>query len=50
MVNKEKKKSLVIYIFIDSEGQVSFAYVPVRYQKLVVRGKNFRLICFCIFY
>ena len=26
--------------FIDLEGRVSFAYVPVRDQNLVVRGKN----------
>jgi len=49
MVNKEKKKSLVIYIFIDSEGQVPFAYVPVRDQNLVVWGKNFCLISLVFF-
>jgi len=32
--------------FIDLEGRVSFAYVPVRDQNLVVRGWNWRLICF----
>jgi len=35
--------------FIDLEGRVSFAYVPVRDQNLVVRGWNWRLICFCVF-
>jgi len=28
---------------------VPFAYVPVRNQNLVVRGKNWRLICFVFF-
>ena len=28
---------------------MSFAYVPVRDQNLVVRGKNYRLICFVFF-
>jgi len=36
--------------FIDLEGRVSFAYVPVRDQNLVVRGWNWRLICFCVFF
>jgi hypothetical protein len=36
--------------FIDLEGQVSSAYVPVRDQNLVVRGqKNWRLIG-CVFF
>ena len=35
--------------FIDLEGRVSFAYVPVRDQNLVVRGRNWRLIC-CVFF
>jgi len=39
MVNKEKR-SLFIYIFIDSKGQVPFVYVPVRDRNLVGRGKN----------
>jgi len=40
---------LFIYDFIDLEGRVSFAYVPVRDQNLVVRGKNWRLICLVFF-
>jgi len=44
-----KKRDLFIYNFIDLEGRVSFAYVPVRDQNLVVRGKNWRLICFVFF-
>jgi len=36
---KEKRPNLSTF-FIDLEGQVSFAYVPVRDQNLVVRGKN----------
>jgi len=44
-----KKRDLFIYNFIDLEGRVSFAYVPVRDQNLVVRGKNQRLICFVFF-
>jgi len=36
MVNKEKR-NLFIYIFIDSEGQVPFAYI-------------FIYISFCVFY
>jgi len=47
----DKERDLLIYIFfIDLEGRVSFAYVPVRDQNLVVRGKNRRLICSCVFY
>jgi len=38
-VVKEKETYLSTF-FIDLEGQVSFAYVPVRDQNLVVRGKN----------
>ena len=41
---KEKKTYLSTF-FIALEGQVSFAYVPVRDQNLVVRGRNWRLIC-----
>ena len=41
----ELKKERPNYLhFIDSDGRVSFAYVPVRDQNLVVRGKNYRLI------
>ena len=47
-VIKGKKTYLSIF-FIDLEGRVSFAYVPVRDQNLVVRGKNRRLICFVFF-
>jgi len=43
-VVKEKKGDLFITFFIDLEGRVSFAYLPVRDQNLVVRGKNWRLI------
>ena len=46
---KEKETYLSTF-FSDLEGQVSFAYVPVRDQNLVVRGKNRRLICFVYFY
>ena len=35
--------------FIDLEGRVSSAYVPVRDQNLVVRVKNWRLIG-CVFF
>jgi len=35
--------------FIDLGGRVSFAYVPVRDQNLVVRGWNWRLIVFVFF-
>jgi len=45
----KEKGDLLIYIFIDLEGRVSFAYVPVRDQNLVVRGKNRRLIG-CVFF
>ena len=50
-VVKEKETYLSTF-FIDLEGWVSFAYVPVRDQNLVVRGKNWRLegfvVCFFI--
>jgi len=36
---KEKETYLSTF-FIDLEGRVSFAYVPVRDQNLVVRGRN----------
>jgi len=39
-VVKEKKRPIYLHFFIDLEGQVSFAYVPVRDQNLVVRGRN----------
>jgi len=39
---KEKRPNYLH--FNDSEGRVSFAYVPVRDQNLVVWGKNYRLI------
>jgi len=38
-VVKEKETYLSTF-FIDLEGRVSFAYVPVRDQNLVVRSKN----------
>ena len=38
-VVKERETYLSTF-FIDLEGQVSFAYVPVRDQNLVVRGRN----------
>jgi len=44
-----KKRDLFIYNFIDLEGRVSFAYVPVKDQNLVVRGRNWRLICLVFF-
>jgi len=41
MMKREKKKGPILStFFIDLEGRVSFAYVPVRDQNLVVRGKN----------
>jgi len=45
-----KKEAYLSTFFIDLEGRVSFAYVPVRDQNLVVRGKKWRLICFVFFY
>jgi len=48
-VVKEKKKTYLSTCFIDLEGRVSFAYVPVKDQNLVVRGRNERLIC-CVFF
>jgi len=39
-VIKRKKETYFIYIFYDLEGWVSFAYVPVRDQNLVVWGRN----------
>ena len=45
-----EKETYLSTFFIDLEEQVSFAYVPVRDQNLVVRGKNRRLICFVFFY
>ena len=35
-----KKETYLSTFFIDLEEQLSFAYVPVRHQNLVVRGKN----------
>jgi len=46
----KKTKTNFICIFYCLEGRVSFAYVPVRDQNLVVRGKNWRLIGFVFFY
>jgi len=41
MKRKEKKKRPILStFFIDLEGRVSFAYVLVWDQNLVVRGKN----------
>jgi len=45
----KKKETYLSTFFIDLEGRVSFAYVPVRDQNLVVRGKNRHLICFVYF-
>jgi len=36
----KRKKTYLSTCFIDLEGQVSFAYVSVRDQNLVVRGRN----------
>jgi len=36
----KKKETYFIYIFYDLEGRVSFGYVPVRDQNLIVRTKN----------
>jgi len=44
-----KRKENWFFIFYDLEGRASFAYVPVRDQNLVVRGKNWRLIGFVFF-
>jgi len=44
-----EKETYLSTFFIDLEGRVSFAYVPVRDQNLVVRGKNWRLICLVFF-
>jgi len=44
-----QERDLLIYIFYWFGRTGSFAYVPVRDQNLVVRGKNWRLICFCVF-
>jgi len=44
-----KKETYLSTFFIDLEGRVSFAYVLVRDQNLVVRGRNRRLICFVFF-
>jgi len=46
----EEERDLLIYIFYWFGRTRSFAYVPMRDQNLVVRGKNWRLICFCVFY
>ena len=45
----KRRKTYLSMCFIDLEGRVSFAYVPVRDQNLVVRGRNRRLICFVFF-
>jgi len=34
----KEKRTYLSMCFIDLEGRVSFAYVPVRDQNLVVRG------------
>jgi len=44
-----EKETYLSTFFIDLEGRVSFAYVPVKDQNLVVRGKNRRLTCFVFF-
>jgi len=46
---KEKKETYFIYIFYCLGRTRSFAYVPVRDQNLVVRGRNWRLIDFVFF-
>ena len=49
-VIKEKgKKTDFIYIFYCLGGQMFFAYVLVRDQNLVVRGRNYCLIGFVFF-
>ena len=42
-----RKRSLFIYIYYWFGRTRSFAYVPVRDQKLVVRGKNFVWLVAC---
>jgi len=46
MVNRERKKKPSYVHFYWFGRTRSFAYVPVRDQNLVVRGKNYRLIGF----
>ena len=43
------KKGLLSTFFIDLKGWASFAYVPVRDQNIVVRGRNWRLVGFVFF-
>ena len=47
---KKKKETYLSTFFIDLEGRVSFAYVPVRDQNLEVRGKNsvWFVVCFLL--
>ena len=49
ILKKEEKETYLSTVFIDLEGWVSFAYVPVRDQNLVVQCKNWRLIGFVFF-
>jgi len=43
------KKDLSSTFSIDLKGRASFAYVPVRDQNLVVRGRNWRFVGFVFF-
>jgi len=45
----KRKETFLFTFFIDLEGRVSFSYVHVRDQNLVVWGRNCRLICFVFF-
>ena len=40
MIREKRKETYLSTFFIDLEGRVSFAYVPVMDQNLVVRGRN----------
>jgi len=45
----QRKNNIFIYIFYWFGRTRSFAYVPVRDQNLVIRGRNWRLIDFVFF-
>jgi len=45
----KRRKTYLSMCFIDLEGRVSFAYVPVRDQNLVVRGSKLTFDLFLCF-
>jgi len=45
----KRRKTYLSMCFIDLEGRVSFAYVPVRDQNLVVRGLKLTFDLFLCF-